>query len=120
MPETTSIIGLVTREPATATLLEDSGYAVFSTDSISAVARAHAAAVVCDADHVNWREALVRLSHLNVPVIFVSSQADERLWVQMLEAGAFDLLQKPCRAADLKRAVALAAENDVRAFSSIA
>ncbi len=120
MAETTSMIGLVAREPATATLLESFGYPVFSTDNLRAVVRAHAAAVVCDADHVDWREALARLAHTNVPVVFLTSQADERLWVEMLEAGAFDLLPKPCRAADLKRVLELAVRNEVQTIAKIA
>ena len=44
-----------------------------------------------------WNEALeeVRQRHPYLPVIILSRTADERRWLQVLEAGAFDLLAPP-------------------------
>ena len=61
-----------------------------------------AAAVICDADQVDWREALAVLRPHCAHVIFLTRNADERLWLDILQAGAFDLLAKPCRGEDLR------------------
>jgi len=44
-----------------------------------------------------WREVLeeVRQFYPHLPVIIVSRTADEREWLEILEAGAFDLLTPP-------------------------
>ena len=44
-----------------------------------------------------WKQALerVRQSNPDMPVIVFSGTADEREWVRVLEAGAFDLLASP-------------------------
>ena len=59
--------------------------------------------VVCDADTVDWEEALAVFQQQEEPsaVVFLTRLADERLWLRMLDAGAFDLLEKPYRAQDL-------------------
>jgi DNA-binding response OmpR family regulator len=53
--------------------------------------------IVCDADEVNWRTALGTLRELpgEADVIFLIKHADDRLWVEMLDAGVCDVLQKP-------------------------
>jgi len=45
----------------------------------------------------SWREVLeeVRQFYPQLPVIIVSRTADEREWLEILEAGAFDLLTPP-------------------------
>lgn len=60
--------------------------------------------VVCDADSVDWEEALTVLQSHRGPsaVVFLTRLADERLWLRMLDAGAFDLLEKPYRTEDLR------------------
>jgi len=59
--------------------------------------------VVCDADTVDWEEALAVFQRQEEPsaIVFLTRLADERLWLRMLDAGAFDLLEKPYRAQDL-------------------
>ncbi|MCX6617339.1 MAG: hypothetical protein NTZ98_14730 [Acidobacteria bacterium] len=59
--------------------------------------------VVCDADTVDWEEALAVFQQQEEPsaIVFLTRLADERLWLRMLDAGAFDLLEKPYRAQDL-------------------
>jgi DNA-binding response OmpR family regulator len=44
-----------------------------------------------------WNDALeeVRKLHSDLPVIIFSSSAEEREWLRVLEAGAFDLLVPP-------------------------
>lgn len=49
--------------------------------------------IVCDADTTDWYQALV-LFHERQPgsrVIFLTRLADEQLWIQMLDAGAYDI-----------------------------
>ncbi len=63
-----------------------------------------ASLVICDADRLDWATALRRL-HTQLPqcpVVFLTRLADERIWLDMLESGAYDLLQKPYRAEDLR------------------
>ena len=44
-----------------------------------------------------WKDALeeVRKLHSDLPVIILSSSAEEREWLRVLGAGAFDLLVPP-------------------------
>ncbi len=60
--------------------------------------------LLCDADRLDWNEALetVRETMPGTAVVFLTRLADEHLWVEMLEAGAFDLLEKPYRSPDLR------------------
>ncbi len=62
--------------------------------------------ILCDADWLDWREALQTAQGLEIPVVFLSVLADERMWVAMLQAGAFDLLRKPCLPKELCWAIA--------------
>jgi two-component system C4-dicarboxylate transport response regulator DctD len=65
---------------------------------------APASVILCDVDGVDWVEAL-RLFRQNqpaAPVVFLTRLADEQLWIQMLDAGAYDLLEKPYRPQDLR------------------
>jgi len=65
--------------------------------------QAPAEAVICDADSLDWRVALDALLQAGkAPVIFLTRRADERLWVQMLQAGAFDVMTKPYRIEELR------------------
>lgn len=60
--------------------------------------------VLCSTDgRPGWRKSLTQLlSHWpGARVIFISRLCDERMWVDMLEAGAYDLLPKPLSAIDL-------------------
>ncbi len=62
-----------------------------------------AEAVICDADSLDWRVVLDALLQAGkTPVIFLTRRADERMWVQMLQAGAFDVMSKPYRLEELR------------------
>jgi DNA-binding NtrC family response regulator len=52
-----------------------------------------------------WEDALEMLagSFPQVALVLAASDADEHLWIRVLERGAFDLIVKPFRAEDLQR-----------------
>jgi len=58
-----------------------------------------------------WKEALenVRARHPDLPVIFLSRTGGEREWMEVLDAGAFDLLVPPYSAVSLLAVVEHAA-----------
>lgn len=66
--------------------------------------------ILCDADRLDWIEALRELREAmpGTAVVFLTRLADERLWLRMLDAGAFDLLEKPYRSQDLRWVVTTA------------
>ncbi len=60
--------------------------------------------LLCDADVTDW-QAVLRFFHQHGVaglVVFLTRLADERLWLEMLDAGAFDVLPKPYRPQDLR------------------
>jgi DNA-binding NtrC family response regulator len=74
--------------------------------------RLHAPVILYDRDirDTEWREAVGVLSALphRPMVILVSPVADEHLWSELFRIGGFDVLQKPLRADDISRVLALA------------
>ena len=58
-----------------------------------------ASVILCDADGLDWKEAVNLFRRMKTPgaVVLLTRLADERLWVETLDAGAFDLLEKPYR-----------------------
>ncbi len=68
--------------------------------------------IICDADMSAgvWREMLERLSLLTDPplLILASRLADERLWAEALNLGAWDVLAKPFDRTEAARTVAVA------------
>ncbi len=60
-----------------------------------------------------WRDVLSHISALDDPplLIVTSRRADERLWVEALNVGAFDVLSKPYDTEEVKRATASAWEH---------
>jgi DNA-binding response OmpR family regulator len=68
--------------------------------------------VICDCDPTPgaWREMLHRISLLADPplLILTSRLADERLWAESLNLGAWDVLPKPFQAGEAVRIVAAA------------
>jgi DNA-binding response OmpR family regulator len=66
--------------------------------------------ILCDADDVEWRTALAAFRQLpgKAQVIFLTRCADERLWMDMLDAGACDLLRKPYQPDELRWVVSTA------------
>lgn len=79
-------------------------------DAVLRQAHAPASVIVCDADSLDWSEVLDVFHRLKAPsaVIFLTRLADEHLWLKMLGAGAFDLLQKSYRPGELGWAVSAA------------
>jgi DNA-binding NtrC family response regulator len=68
--------------------------------------------ILCDRDlpETAWREAvhsLASLPHRPV-VILLSRVADEYLWSEVFRIGGFDILAKPMRVEDVRRAVGMA------------
>jgi len=68
--------------------------------------------ILCDRDlpETNWREAvrsLAALPHRPV-VILLSKVADEYLWNEVFRIGGFDILARPLRTEEVRRAVGLA------------
>ncbi len=53
----------------------------------------------------NWKDALQMAVRLRPPTALVVAArlANERLWIGVLELGAYDLIQKPFRADELRR-----------------
>jgi DNA-binding response OmpR family regulator len=63
--------------------------------------------VICDTDGVDWRAALFVFRCLpTAAIVFLARLADEPLWLEMLNAGAFDLLPKPYDHRELTRIIA--------------
>jgi DNA-binding NtrC family response regulator len=64
----------------------------------------------CDVLPGNWREMLEHISLLPDPplVIVTSRLADERLWAEALNLGAYDVLAKPFDATEVVRILGLA------------
>jgi DNA-binding NtrC family response regulator len=78
--------------------------------SALATLRAHRIPIVlCDRDGQPeaWREILRAGKSLSAPpcVIVTSRLADDRLWAELLQDGAFDLLAKPFDKSDVMRIV---------------
>jgi DNA-binding NtrC family response regulator len=62
---------------------------------------------LCDG---NWKDLLrmtQELSHRN-NLIVTATQADDRLWAEVLNLGAYDVLQKPFRSQEVFRTIGLA------------
>jgi FixJ family two-component response regulator len=68
--------------------------------------------VLCERDlHPGtWKDMVEALALLPDPpyLIVTSRQADERLWVEALNLGAFDVLQMPFNAAEVTRSLGMA------------
>jgi DNA-binding response OmpR family regulator len=71
--------------------------------------------VICDCDisSGSWREILEQTSLLpNPPLLIVTSRlADERLWAEVLNLGAWDVLAKPFDAAEVIRIADIARQH---------
>ena len=67
--------------------------------------------VLCLTDGMNWRAALTALQQVGsaVPVVFLTRGADVPVWLEMLDAGAFDLVDRRYRLQELEWVVANAA-----------
>ena len=68
--------------------------------------------VLCERELGNqtWRSLLARLEHLEDPPFLIvgSRSADDFLWAEALNLGAYDVLSKPFRASEVVRTLGLA------------
>ena len=85
----------------------------FDLELAAVALRQHNISIVICESHLpsgTWRDFLSHISTLNDPplVIVTSRVADDRLWAEALNIGAFDVLAKPFDAEEVIRAVMLA------------
>jgi DNA-binding response OmpR family regulator len=80
--------------------------------AVSALRRKNIPILMCESrtDAGTWREMLDLLSLLSDPplLIVTSRLADERLWAEALNLGAYDVLSKPYSMSEVVRVVSLA------------
>ncbi|SPE33636.1 hypothetical protein SBA3_2010012 [Candidatus Sulfopaludibacter sp. SbA3] len=76
--------------------------------ALSSLQAADVSVVLCES--ATWREMLEALSHLPDPPLLVvtSRHADERLWAEALNLGAYDVLAKPYEPTEVIRVVSAA------------
>jgi DNA-binding NtrC family response regulator len=83
--------------------------------ALSTLRRRQVAIVVCDAELApgSWQEMLQHLSNLpDPPLLIVSSRlADERLWAEALNLGAYDVLVQPFDSLEVVRILSLALQH---------
>ncbi len=95
--------------------LEAMGIEVRQADALPAAVRslseAPADVVLCVTDGLDWRAALdaVRRVRGAIPVVFLTRGANATQWLEMLDAGAFDLLDGRYRIPELRWVVSNAA-----------
>ena len=69
--------------------------------------------VLCERDLSpgTWKDLFCALLALNPPPVFIvtSRLADERLWAEALNVGAYDVLAKPLESSEVNRTLSLAA-----------
>lgn len=80
--------------------------------AMAAIVREPISMVVCDRDWMAdaWKELLDRFAGLSRPplLIVASRLADDRLWAEALNLGAYDVVAKPFDAAEVSRIAGLA------------
>jgi DNA-binding NtrC family response regulator len=74
----------------------------------------------CESHEENWRGLLQQIARTPEPpyLIVASRNADESMWGEVLDAGAYDLLAKPFHPAELQRTLAQAWVRWQQQFSS--
>jgi DNA-binding response OmpR family regulator len=81
-------------------------------EAIAAIAKEHPDVILCEANlpDGNWKDLLKNLlGKLNPPSLIVTSRlADEYLWAEALNLGAYDVLVKPFDAEEVFRVVGFA------------
>jgi DNA-binding NtrC family response regulator len=90
--------------------------ALYKADSIASalavIRRREIGVVICERDlsQGTWIDMLEKLRHLRdaPPLIVTSRLADEKLWAEALNLGAYDVLAKPFDRKELVRSVNLA------------
>ncbi len=80
--------------------------------ALLAVARNPVQVVIteCDGPRWNWRSVLSDLQRLDLPpqLVVTSRMADESLWAEALNIGAYDVLAQPLDPEEVERVVAAA------------
>jgi DNA-binding NtrC family response regulator len=96
-------------------LAEDCKWAVQakpnSRSVLSALRRAPIQVVLCDRDQSgDWKELLDQFACLSAPpcLIVTSRLADEQLWAEALNLGAYDVLSRPFDRAEALRTICMA------------
>ncbi len=97
------------------TMLSDGGARmVHAGAGIEAWKRLHEMAfdvvVIADAVEGGWRDLVVEIAGMGLalPVVLASPRPDDRLWVEALTAGVYDVLVVPFHAAETRRVLAMA------------
>lgn len=84
-------------------------------DAIQTAAQYGVAAMISEAElpDGDWREMLADLQSFPLPpkLIVTSRLADDRLWVEVLNLGGYDVLAQPFRPSEVIRVVSLAWRN---------
>ena len=88
-------------------------HATGALESALAILRNNPAAIVlseCDLAPGTWRDVLAEISNLSDPplLIVASRHADEQLWAEALNVGAYDVLAKPFDPEEAIRVLSLA------------
>jgi DNA-binding response OmpR family regulator len=110
-------------QAALAELLVSHSYPRYQASSVSEAAdwlsRRSARVVICDDElsDGHWQDLWEVLRWTPVPPVFIVSayRADERLWAEVLNMGAYDVVAKPYRGGEVARVLAQA----FRAFGSV-
>lgn len=80
--------------------------------TLAAVRRDPVPVILCDKDRMPeaWKELLVQFTSLSQPpcLIVTSRLADELLWAEALNLGAYDVLSRPFDRAEVVRSISLA------------
>jgi DNA-binding NarL/FixJ family response regulator len=75
--------------------LRAEGIAVVRANNLDQALQADPSVILCDADASGcWRDALAKLRKPGRRIILLSRLADNRMWIDALNHGAFDLLHK--------------------------
>jgi two-component system response regulator FlrC len=81
-------------------------------DALSKLRESACDVILCDNNLPDggWRDLLARLGALQaaLPVVVMSSAADETMWAEVLRDGAFDLLAKPLENQEICRVMSSA------------
>jgi DNA-binding NtrC family response regulator len=82
------------------------------SDGLAGLRTTAVPAIICESNlpDGNWKDLVQHVSSFEPhPLVIVSDQdADDRLWADVLTAGAYDLLQEPFEADEVIRSLSLA------------
>ena len=102
---------------ALAGILDDTKWKVLCVDDVQTLRELLSpdrdAVIVMDCllcDGTEWKEVLVEIETqgLNIQLVVADCHADERLWAEVLNVGAFDLIAKPFKADEVFHVISAA------------